>query len=85
MDCSDYPKFDAHECIQNFEDRASGLGGTTREALELEIARIPDRLDVLLAQSDHEDLPPTAVADRIARSLIGRAESPVNPPRPKIA
>lgn len=54
------------------------LGGTTREELEREISRIPARLDELLTTAHQEDLPPAVMADRIARSLIGRAETASN-------
>ncbi|MEX0827983.1 MAG: Glu/Leu/Phe/Val dehydrogenase dimerization domain-containing protein [Haliea sp.] len=46
------------------------LGGSTREELEVEVAKIPARLDDLLTRANRKNLPPSVLTDQVARSLI---------------
>lgn len=46
------------------------LGGSAREELRTEVAKIPVRLNDLLTQANRQDLPPSVLADQVARSLM---------------
>jgi leucine dehydrogenase len=54
------------------------IGRSTREELELEVAKIPARLNDILNRAQRDALPPTVLTDRIARSLISRADATFN-------